>query len=162
MSRYVLITFRKNGWNYDRCSGHREDETEALFEVLSSKDREQIVLSLAGSLARGGLHETGSEYEPREHRILIDGFEADLRVDDPWVYCEDGEEEAYHNEAKAIFAEAESQVLAKIEAAKREAQEKAEREAERSRKLLRDQEVNRLARLTKERDELAARLGVAT
>jgi len=162
MSRYVLIVFRENGYNYDRCSGGREDHTEALLERFCTKVREEIVSHLTYSLERGGLHETASEYQPRQHFLFVNGcpYEPD-QVEDWWSYDDEDQQEAY-KEGKAIFEEAQLQVVGRIEAAKIEAQRKAEEAAERAKKLLRDQEVNRLARLTKERDELAARLGVTT
>lgn len=161
--RYNLIIFRKNGWNYDRCRGNREDETEALCEITSSKDREEIVQAYANSLAIGGLHETGSEYEPREYHLFVNGceFSKDWPAEEYWQYDDEDEQEA-HKIGWEIYNAAHALVDKRIEEAKLEAQRKAEAEAERQKKLLREQEVNRLARLKKEHDDLAAKLGVAS
>lgn len=161
MTRYVLILYRENGWNYDRCSGHREDLTETLFEKTCTKDRSEIVNDLANSFAQGGLNETGSEYQPRQHTLFINGCPFDPSLGDEWFQYDDEDEQEAHKEGVAIFAEAHALVDARIEAAKTEAERKANEEAERQKKLVREREVNYLARLTKERDDLAKKLGVS-
>lgn len=159
MTRYVLIIYRESGVHYGRCGD--EDRSEALFEKLCTKNREEIINNLADSLASGGLHETGPEYEPRQHHLFINGCTFDPNLGDEWFQYDDEDEQEAHKEGVAIFAEAHASVDARIEEAKAEAQRKAAEEAERQKKLLREREINQLARITKERDDLAKKLGVA-
>ncbi len=153
--RYTLIVYRPNT-SVARCRrgccGY--DEIDSLFEVTNTQDRGDLIETLARSMTVVALHD---EHGEREHHLFVDGFEYISHLD----YS--GEvEEPLQLEGVMIFAEAEALVGERVEAAKREAERKAAQEAEQRAQRVRDQETARLAQLTKERDELATKLGVAS
>lgn len=167
MTRYLLIIFRENGYRWDRCSGGKEDETDVLLERISSTNRAKIVDALADSLFRGSEEQRlrrsmrGGYYEERAHYLYVNGCEYEPDVEDWWVYdCED--EQSAHKDGKAIFAEANEAIHKKIEAARAEELRKIEEEAERNRQFILNRDRKELERLTRQRDELAKKLGVAS
>lgn len=166
MTRYLLLIFRENGYRWDRCSGGKEDETEVLFERISSTNRAEIVEALANSLVRGSEEQRtsrslrGGLYEERVHHLYVNGCEYESDVED-WVYDHEDERSA-SREGKAIFAEANEAVRKKIEDARAEELRKIEEEAERNRQFILNRDRKELERLTRQRDELAKKLGVAS